>query len=103
MALLDNGCQVNAVTPKFVEAHTLKVGPMSILVEGRVNMVGLGGMCTCPFGYIIIRVQVDGVGGYDKDQIALVVPDSSKFASRVPVTLCTPNLKGHQCNKEKQT
>ena len=60
-----------------------------VKVEGRVSMVGLGGMHTCPMGYMIIRVQVDGVGGYNKDQIALVIPDSSKFPSRVPVTLGT--------------
>ena len=52
-------------------------------------MVGLGGMCTHPLGYIIIRVQVEGVEGYDKDQVALVIPDLSEFASRVPVILGT--------------
>ena len=50
MALLDNGCLVNAVTPEFVEAHTLKIGLMSDLVKGRVSMVSLGGMHTCPLG-----------------------------------------------------
>ena len=52
-------------------------------------MVGLGGIHTHPLGYIIIKVQVDGVGGYDEDQIALVIPDSSKFTSRGSVTLGT--------------
>ena len=62
MALLDNGCQVNTVTPEFTEAHTLDVGLMSDLVKGRMSMVGLGGTHTHHLVYIIIRIQVDGVG-----------------------------------------
>ena len=85
MVLLDNGCQVNTVSPEFVEAHTLKVGLMSDLVKGR--------MCTHPLDYVIIGVQVDGVGGYKKDQITLVIPDLSKFTSRVPVTLGTLTIR----------
>ena len=55
MVLLDNGCHVNTVSPEFVETHSLDAGLMSNLVEGRMSMVGLGGMCTDPLGYIIIR------------------------------------------------
>ena len=40
-------------------------------------------------GYIVIQVQVDGVQGYDEDQIALVILDLSNFAARVPVILGT--------------
>ena len=58
-------------------------------------------MHTHPLGYIIIRVQVDGVGGYDEDQTALIIWDSSKFALTVPVAC--DDWKGHQCNKGKQT
>ena len=87
MALLDNGCKVNTVTQAFIEAHTLKIGPMSNLVEGRVSMVGLGEMHTCTLGYIIIRVQVNGIGGYNEDQIVFIILDFSKFTSNVPVTL----------------
>ena len=41
---------------------------------------------------MVIRVQVDGVRGYDEDQIALVIPDFSKFATRVPVILKMPTI-----------
>ena len=41
-------------------------------------------------GYVIIQVQVDGVQGYDKDQIALVIPALSDFAAQVSVILGTP-------------
>ena len=35
-------------------------------------------------------VQVDRVQGYNEDQIALVIPDESRFAGWVPVILVTP-------------
>ena len=47
-------------------------------------------MLTKSLGYVIVQVQVDGVQGYDKDQIALVIPDLSNFVVRVPVILGTP-------------
>ena len=34
----------------------------------------------------------DGVQGYNEDQIALVIPDLSNFAARVPVILGTPTI-----------
>ena len=37
-------------------------------------------------------VQVDGVQGYDEDQIALVIPDLSNFVVWVPVILGTPTI-----------
>ena len=35
---------------------------------------------------------MDGVWGYDKDQIALIIPDFSNFVVRVPVILGTPTI-----------
>ena len=104
MVFFDNGCQVNTVTSGFIEAHSLNIGLMSNLFKDKMSVLGLGRMCTHPFGYIILRVQVDGVEGYDEDQIALLIPDLSEFASRVPVILgILDNWKGHQCNEEKWT
>ena len=37
-------------------------------------------------------VQVDGVWGYNEDQIALVIPDFSNFVTRVPIILGTPTI-----------
>ena len=42
-----------------------------------------------PLGYVIVRVQVVGVQGYDKDQVVLVIPDSTAFGSQVLVILGT--------------
>ena len=71
MALLNNGVQINTITPSFIEEHSLKLD----LVGRCVTCVGLGNVLTWPLGYIIIWVQVDGVQGYGEDQIALTIPD----------------------------
>ena len=92
MALLDNGAQVNTITPRYVDKHSLQVGPITDLMGSRVTCLGLGNAYTQPLGYVVIWVQVDGVWGYNEDQIALVIPDFSNFAIRVPVILGTPTI-----------
>ena len=72
MALLDSGAQINTIMPGFIENHSLDVGPLSDLMGRWVICMGLGNTFTWPIGYIIIWVQVDGVQGYDEDQIALM-------------------------------
>ena len=54
--------------------------------------MGVGNAYTQPLGYVIVQVQVDGVQGYDEDQIALVVPDESKFMEQIPIILGTPTI-----------
>ena len=92
MALLDNGAQVNTITPMYVSKHSLQVGPITNLMGSKVACVGLGNAYTGPLGYMVIWVQVDGVWGYDEEQIALVIPDFSNFATRVPIILGTPTI-----------
>ena len=92
MALLDNGAQVNTITPRYVKEHSLPVGLITDLMGAKVTCVGLGNAYTRPLGYVIIWVQVDGVWGYDEDQIALIILDFSNFAVRVPVILGTPTI-----------
>ena len=89
MALLDNGAQINTIMPKYVSDHSLQMGPITNLLGAKVTCVGLGNAYTRPLGYIVIQVQVDGVQGYDEDQIALVIPDLSNFTARVPVIFRT--------------
>ena len=89
MALLDNGAQINTITPKYVSDHSLQVGPITNLIGTKVACMGLGNAYTRLMGYIMIQVHVDGVWGYDKDQIALVIPDFSNFAAQIPLILGT--------------
>ena len=81
-ALLDMGCQVNTLMPRFVEAHGLEVRPLSDLAEGKgPHIIGVGGTAVRPLGYVIVNLQVEAAGSYNKDQIALVIPDASAFAA----------------------
>ena len=53
---------------------------------------GLGGQHTCPLGFVITRLQVKEVAGYNEDIIFLVVPDGSNFGKRVPIMIGTCTL-----------
>ena len=97
MALLDNGTQVNTVTPRYVNEHLLQVRPITDLMGSKVTCMGLGNAYTRPLGYVVIQVQVDRVQGYNEDQIALVILDFSNFVTRVPVILGMPTI-GHVVN-----
>ena len=43
-----------------------------------------------PIGYVVMRVQIDRISSYDKDQDALIAQSSAKFAHRVPIILGMP-------------
>ena len=92
MALLDNGVQVNTITLRYIKEHSLPVGPITDLMGSKVACIGLGNAYTKLLGYVIIWVQVDGVWGYDEDQIALIILDFSNFVVRVPAILGTPTI-----------
>ena len=92
LALLDNGAQVNTITLRYVNEHPLQVGPITDLMGSKVACVGLGNAYTQLLGYMVIQVQVDGVWGYNEDQIALVILNFSNFATRVPIILGTPTI-----------
>ena len=95
--LLDNGAQVNLVTPAFVCWHKLKVGCIEALDHSmnpygqRVPLVGVGGKA-CPLGYMVICIQLEGVPEYNEDQVAFVVDDYTIFSWRVPIVLSTPTI-----------
>ena len=78
-ALADSGSQVNTITPTLVQQYGFPVLPLEDLVDYLVNLVGLGGMCTSPLGFVILCMQVWGTTGYDEDVVFLVVPDESNF------------------------
>ena len=97
MALLDNGAQVNTIMLRYINKHSLQVGPITDLMGSKVTCVGLGNAYTRPLGYVVIWAQVDGVQGYNEDQIALVILDFSNFVTRVPIILGTPSHHWSSC------
>ena len=68
------------------------MGPITNLLAAKVACIGLGNAYMRPLGYVLIWVQVDGVQGYDEDQIALVISYLSNFAAWIPVILGTPTI-----------
>ena len=78
-ALADSGSQVNTITPALVQQCGFPVLPLEDLVDYLVNLVGLDGMRTSPLRFVILRMQVQGVAGYDEDAVFLVVADESDF------------------------
>ena len=91
MAFLEIGAQIITITPKYISNHSLQMRPITNLPGAKITCVGLGNAYMRPLGYVIIQVQVDGVQGYDKDQIALVILDLSNFVAQIPVILGTHN------------
>ena len=62
-ALADSGSQVNMMMPEFMQEQGYPVLPLSGLVDYPLHLVGLGGQCTCPLGFVIARLQVKEVTG----------------------------------------
>ena len=89
MALLDNDMQINTILPSYMKRHSLEVGPITNLGGRQIACISLGNAYTWPLGCVIIWVQVEGVQGYNKDQVALVVPDLSNFKAQSPIILGT--------------
>ena len=79
MALLDNGTQVNTIMLRYVSNHSLQVEQITYLMGSKVTYVRLGNAYPRPLGYMVIWVQVDGVWGYNEDQITLVILDFSNL------------------------
>ena len=57
------------------------LAPMSDLSNSTLGKNGFGGVYSWPLGYVIIRVHVKGVWGYDDDHVTLVILDSTGFES----------------------
>ena len=45
-----------------------------------------------PIAYVIMSVQINGISGYNEDQVLLVACSSAKFAHHVPIILGTPTM-----------
>ena len=88
-ALADSGSQVNTVMPAFIQQCGFPVLPLADLVDHLLNLVGLGGKCTSPLGFIILHMQVRDIAGYDEDVVFLMVPNESEFGRRVPLVIGT--------------
>ena len=60
-ALVDSGSTINVLTQEFIEAHSLDISTLSDLTNSNLGINGFVGIFSWPLGYVIIRVQVEGV------------------------------------------
>ena len=92
--LLDNGAQLNFITPAY--AHKLGMDIMSLEclaqeVGGKIPPIaGIGGIMVNPEGFVMMNVQIPCVKGYNKDQIAIVMDDLG--LKDCPVILGMPTI-----------
>ena len=103
--MLDNGSQINSVTPAYAKSLDLVVRPLEELAGDPSGwpIQGIGGVRTGAIGYVIFRMQIEGIPSYDEEQVALVVDDSSAFTQKVPFILDTPMLhRVVNCMKESE-
>ena len=69
---------MNTVMLAYVRAHNLDMGQITELqsVTQGIPIHGVGGTCTGPMGYIVMKVQIEGIPSYGEDQVFLVVGES---------------------------
>ena len=92
--LLDNGSQLNFVTPAYAHERGMDILSLDTLAQeigGQLPPIAImGGGMIKPEGFVIMNVQVPCVRGYNEDQIAIVLEDPEM--KDCPVVLGTPTL-----------
>ena len=92
--LLDNGSQLNFVTPTYARERGMDILSLDTLareIDGQLPPIAvMGGGMIKPEGFVIMNVRVPCVKGYNEDQIAIVLEDPEM--KDCPVVLGTPTL-----------
>ena len=74
--LLDNGAQLNFITPAYAVERGMDIMSVDRLAQeigGQLPLIkGMGGSPVEPTGFVLMNVKVPSVWGYDEDQVALV-------------------------------
>ena len=77
--LLDNGAQLNFITPAYAMERGMDIMSLDQLAQeigGPLPLItGMGGSLVEPTGFVLMNVKVPCVQGYDEDQVALVMDD----------------------------
>ena len=92
--LLDNGAQLNFITPAYAIERGMDIMSLDRLAQeigGPPPLIaGMGGNLVEPTGFILMNVKVPCVQGYDEDQVTLVMDDPGMV--ECPVILGTSTL-----------
>ena len=77
--LLDNGAQLNFITPAYTHRWGMDIMSLDSLaheVGGKIPpILGIGGIMVKPEGFVMMNVQIPCVKGYNEDQIAIIMDD----------------------------
>ena len=77
--LLDNGAQLNFITPAHARKWGMDIMSLDSLAQeigGQIPPIaGIGGIMVKPEGFVMMNVQIPCVKGYNEDQIAIVMDD----------------------------
>ena len=92
--LLDNGSQLNFITPAYTRKwgmDIMSLGSLAQEVGGKIPpILGIGGIMVDPEGFVMMNVKIPCVKGYNEDQIAIVMDDPGM--KNCPVILGTPTI-----------
>ena len=77
--LLDNGSQLNFVTPAYAYKRGMDIMSLDSLAQevgGKIPpILSIGSIMVDPKGFIMMNVKVSCIKGYNEDQIAIVMDD----------------------------
>ena len=94
ICLLDNGAQLNFMTPDSAVKWGFQIFTLEWLTQeigGELPPIhGIGGIKVKAMGFVIMNVRIPCIQGYNEDQIAIVLDDPSM--KECPVILGTPTL-----------
>ena len=92
--LLDNGAQLNFITPAYAMERGMDIMSLDWLAQeigGLLPLIArMGGSLVEPTGFVLMNVKVPCVQGYDENQVALVMDDPGM--TECPVILGTSTL-----------
>ena len=91
--LLDNGAQLNFITPAYAHEWGMDIMSLESLAQeigGKIPIVGIGDIMVKPEGFVMMNVKIPCVKGYNEDQIAIIMDDPG--LKDFPVILGTPTI-----------
>ena len=94
LCLLDNGAQLNFITPAYAQEQGMDIMSLDYLAQeigGSIPLIrGIGSISVEPIGFVMMNIKVPCLQGYNEDQIAIVMDDPGM--SEWLVILGTPTL-----------
>ena len=94
--LLDNGAQLNFITPTYAHRWGMDIMYFKSLAQevgGKIPPIAsIGGIMVNPEGFVMMNVQIPCVKGYNEDQIAIIMDDPG--LKDCPVILGMPMIFG---------